>query len=112
MKKNISIFCICFLGAQYFACVPGSDDDLKGESFKGLIIKKSENKVGCHGDFLIVDNHKTQSIKTVCHCVPEIQNIWDYAAVGDTLLKPKDELFLYVIRKNETRKYEYPICIR
>ena len=99
-------------GFQYFACTPNFKDELVNKSFKGVIIKKYESTGGCRGEFLIVDEQKIQRIKTVCYCVNEQQNVWDYATVGDTLLKREGELQIYVIRKTETRKYEYPNCIQ
>lgn len=94
---TIFIFVICF----FVSCI--AKDSIKNDSYKGVILKI----------FNDVENHNvfSFSIKTDKDKFIEIAEFfpysWEYAEVGDSIIKEQGELSIKIIKKKGDSKIFY-----
>lgn len=92
---------ILFLGLLSFSCTFGDKERTRKKSFKGILQKKYQNDKN-HGmlTFDLVDNNQTFWV---------ISERWpycfDFAEVGDSVIKPADTLILIIKKPDGTEKY-------
>ncbi len=101
MKKNIIgliilVFCL-------ISCKDRVRNHIKDIQFKGIVLKIFKDK----------DNHNmyTFKIKTSNNSLDGVADIfpnsWEYAEIGDSIIKEKGELYITIKKKNGDNKIFY-----
>jgi len=98
-KSKIAIF--IFIIVCLLSCL--TENDMKKVAFKGLIAKIYQD-VDNHSMYTFLIKTSDKSITGVADVFP---NSWEYASVGDSIIKEKDELYIKIIRKNGEYKRFY-----
>jgi len=98
IKVILSLLLIVFLLSS---CTFGDKGRTYKKSFKGVIIKKYQNDKN-HGmlTFDIVNNN--QKFWVISERWPRC---WEFAEVGDSIIKPPDTLILTIKKPNGTEKH-------
>lgn len=108
MKKLIFIF--AFVAFASFSCKNNTEriqNQYKKQDIKGVVIKKYQDWDDHGREQLIILNFNTDTID-----LSPVQwrkdNIWDYVKVGDSIIKPFNQLDITLKRKNDVpRKFRY-----
>jgi len=109
MKTLIFIFAFAVIFAS-FSCQRNNEriqNQYKKQDFKGVVIKKYQDWNDRGRECLIIFNFNTDTIN-LSPVEWRKDNIWDYVRVGDSIIKPLNQLDITVKRKNDVpRKFRY-----
>ena len=98
-KKYLFLYIILFL----FAC-KSSKDDVKDASFKGVINNKYNNYT-THGQWMF--DVSSENDENSCLYAEAFPKSWEFAEIGDSVIKIKDSLKIEIKKKNGTSRTFY-----
>jgi hypothetical protein len=102
-----------FLLYQFFSIPNKVTDEIQSKACTG-IIRSIEKTRPCFVNLLIKETNKTIDLGVMNCCGSEKNSFFDYAEVGDSLIKEKGKLRLLIIKANNhgKKEFSYPLCFK
>ena len=97
------------------SCFPTCDSYLGSKAklnFSGVVKAKSESDIGCFGNIIIDQKGDLISLERVCNCTGDKYNFYKYCQIGDSLIKNSGSIQVKVIKKDSSKFFDYPCCIK
>ena len=102
-----------FLLYQFFSVPSNVTAEIQSRACAG-IIRSIEKTQPCFLTLHVAERNKTSDLSVMNCCVAEKNTFFDYAEVGDSLIKEKGKLSVLVIKANHNGKkeFKYPVCFQ
>ena len=102
-----------FLLYQFFSVPSNVTDEIQSRACAG-IIRSIEKTQPCFLTLHVAEKNKTNDLSVMNCCEAEKNTFFDYAEVGDSLIKEKGKLSVLVIKANHNGKkeFKYPVCFQ
>lgn len=113
--KNFLIFIITFaflFSGCFYDCKSFLNEDIKPVPIDGIVVGKDKSDIGCFGTIVWQQQSKLDTLKEVCYCVLQAEDLWKYIQAGDSLHKSKNSLAVQVYRKDTIQTFNFPCCSR
>jgi len=81
-------------------------------SVNGIVVNKIKEETGCFGAIVFQNNNKLDTLKSLCYCSIEEQNVWDYVLPKDSIVKLTNTLKNSIVRNGIRKDFIYPSCIQ
>jgi hypothetical protein len=110
MRYLYPVILLFFFTSCIFNCTDYLNDEVKPRRLNGKVISKYKDEVGCFGTLVLQNDKLIDTVSDLCYCGPEIEDVWTYVTVGDSLQKSAGSLKVTIMRGSGKKSFDYPCC--